>query len=234
MRTTTRQVVVVVAASALGLGGLAVAAPAVAGAGLFGGPPAGASAGHGWGDGTGMGMNGSGVNRGGNGPGTGSGMGSGARDGACLDAANLPEKGTLTEAQKGTLAAMAQEEKLAHDLYAAFAAKYDAVVFYRIADSETRHLTVVRTLLDRYGLADPTSGQAAGQFSDPAVQATYDRLLAQGQTSEAAALQVGQTVEQTDIDDLRAAQEGLTAADVRQVYERLLAASQHHLTAFQR
>jgi hypothetical protein len=140
----------------------------------------------------------------------------------------------LTEQQKTTLTAMAQEEKLAHDLYTAFAAKYDAVVFDRIAASETQHLTAVRTLLDRYGLADPTVGKAAGQFSDPAVQATYDRLLAQGQASEAAALQVGQTVEKTDIDDLRAAQDGLTAADVRQVYEHLLAASQHHLTAFQR
>ena len=67
-----------------------------------------------------------------------------------------------------------------------------------------------------------------------AVQATYDRLLAQGQVNEAAALQVGQTVEQTDIADLTAAQEGLTAADVRQVYEHLLVASQHHLAAFQR
>jgi hypothetical protein len=45
---------------------------------------------------------------------------------------------------------------------------------------------------------------------------------------------VGQTVGETDIEDLRAAQDGLTAADVRQVYEHLLEASQHHLTALQR
>ncbi len=137
--------------------------------------------------------------------GNGNGMGAGARYGACLDLANLPAKGTLTEAQQTTLAAMTQEEKLGPDLYVAFGATYDAVVFDRIAVSETQHLSVVRTLLDRYGLADPTSGKAAGQFSDPAVQATYDRLLAQGQANEAAALQAGQTVEQTDIDDLKAA-----------------------------
>ena len=35
-------------------------------------------------------------------------------------------------------------------------------------------------------------------------------------------------------DDLTAAQVGLTAADVRQVYGHLVAASQHHLAAFQR
>ncbi len=228
MRTTKSRVTILVAAGALGLGGLALAAPAVAGANLFGSPTVVASGGPGGGDGSGMGrgMNGSGMNRGG--------MGIGARDGSCLDVANLPAKGTLTEEQQGTLAAMAQEEKLAHDLYAAFGVVYDTAVFDRVAASETRHLTMVRVLLDRYGLADPTAGLAAGQFSDPAVQATYDRLLAQGQASEAAALRVGQTVEQTDIDDLTAAQVGLTAADVRQVYGHLIAASQHHLAAFQR
>ncbi|MGE5827114.1 MAG: DUF2202 domain-containing protein, partial [Micromonosporaceae bacterium] len=152
----------------------------------------------------------------------------------CLGRGNLPAKGTLTEQQKTTLAAMAQEEKLAHDLYTAFGATYDAVVFDRIAASETQHLSVVRMLLDRYGLADPTAGKPAGQFSDPAVQATYDRLLAQGRANEAAALQVGEKVERTDIDHLKAAQNGLSAADVRQVYEHLLTASEHHLTAFQR
>ena len=143
-------------------------------------------------------------------------------------------KGTLTVAQKSTLAAMAQEEKLAHDLYAAFAARYDAMIFDRVAIAELQHLTAVRSLLDRYGLADPTAGMPAGQFSDPAVQTRYDQLLARGQASQAAALEVGRQVEQAGIDALRAGLDGLTAPDVRQVYTRLLAASQHHLAAFAR
>ena len=227
MRNLTRRAAVLVAAGALGLGGLAVAAPALAGADPLGHlVVAGSDPGPGWrgGDGTGMG----------GGPGLGNGMGTMARDGSCLDPAATAVTGTLTEAQRTTLAKMAQEEKLAHDLYAAFAAGYDAVIFDHIAASETRHLTAVRTLLGRYGLTDPTAGMPAGRFSDPAVQASYDRLLAQGRPSQAAALRVGQTVEQTDIDDLRAALSGLTAPDVQQVYHRLLAASQRHLTAFQR
>src|SRR6266536_2489398 len=112
---------------------------------------------------------------------------------------------------------MAQEETLAHDLYAAFADKYPAAVSDRIAASETQHLTAVRTLLQRYGLADPTAG----------------KLPAQGQANQAAALQVGQTVEQTDINDLQTALDGLTAPDVQQLYTHLRTASQHHLTAFQ-
>ena len=65
------------------------------------------------------------------------------------------------------------------------------------------------------------------------MQAGYDRLLAQGQADQAAALRVGQTVERTDIADLEAALTGLTAADVHQLYTHLLTASQHHLFAFQ-
>src|SRR5581483_2023740 len=106
-------------------------------------------------------------------------------------------------------------------LYTAFAAKYNAVVFNRIAAAETQHLTAVRTLLARYGITDPTAGKPAGQFSDPTVQATYDTLLAQGNTSQTAALQVGVTVEQTDIADLTKALNGLTAPDAQQVYTML-------------
>jgi hypothetical protein len=65
------------------------------------------------------------------------------------------------------------------------------------------------------------------------VQASYDRLRAQGHANEAAALQVGQTVEQADINDLQTALDGLTAPDVQQVYTHLRTASQHHLTALQ-
>jgi hypothetical protein len=232
MRTTTRRAAVVVAAGALGLGGVAVAAPALAGVGPLAGPSVAASApGPGWRDGAGMGSGygmGSGIGMGGSGM-----MGSGARDGGCLGSAITAAKGTLTEQQKATLVAMAQEEKLAHDLYATFAGKYDAVVFDRIAAAETQHLAAVRTLLTRYGVTDPTVGRPAGQFSDAAVQATYDKLLAQGQAGQAAAAKVGVTVEQTDIADLSAALNGLSAPDVTQVYTRLRAASQHHLAAFQ-
>ena len=175
------------------------------------------------------------------GPGDGYGPGSGGRstsqnggdgpgDGGCLLVA---PSGTLTAAQRSTLQANAQEEKLAHDLYTEFAARYDDPVFDRIAASGTRHLEAFRTLFARYGITDPTAGQGAGSFSDPTVKATYDRLLAEGLTGEPAALGVGRTVETTDIADLRAAAEGLTAPDVQRVYQQLLSASQQHLAAFE-
>ncbi|MBE1494055.1 hypothetical protein H4696_001155 [Amycolatopsis lexingtonensis] len=175
----------------------------------------------------------------GNAPGAGNGPGAGSslmvqdrqRDGTCLTGVVDPS-GALSEAQRATLAANAEEEKLAHDLYTAFAGRYDAVVFDRIAAAETAHLDAVRTLMSRYQVTDPTAGQAQGHFATPAVQATYDRLLAQGSADQNAALEAGRAVETTDIADLRKAVDGLTAPDVTRVYEHLLTASQRHLAAF--
>jgi hypothetical protein len=140
--------------------------------------------------------------------------------------------GTITEAQRSTLAANAEEEKLAHDLYAEFAERYDAVIFDRIAAAETSHLDAVRTLMTRYEVTDPTAGLEQGRFATAEVQATYDRLLAQGSTSEQAALEVGRTVETSDIEALRAALDDLGAPDLQRVYTHLINASQHHLAAF--
>ena len=226
MKTTRRGAAVLVAVGALGLGGAVVAVPAIAGAAPFGQPAVAASdAGQGWQGGSGMG------------PGYRTGAAGGpeagrtTHGGSCLGV--TAARGTLTEQQKTTLAAMAQEEKLAHDLYAAFAAKYPAVVFDRIAAAETQHLTAVRGLLDRYGLTDSTAGQPAGTFTDRTVQASYAKLLAEGRANEAAAVQVGQRVETSDVAALRAALSGLTAPDVQQVYTHLLTASQHHLSVFE-
>ena len=73
---------------------------------------------------------------------------------------------------------MAEEEKVARDLYLAFAARYPSPVWDRIAAAEATHLTAIRTLLARYGIADPTAGRAAGSFASSAAQAMYARLLA--------------------------------------------------------
>lgn len=184
--------------------------------------------GTGAGRGYGMGRNGQGFGRQGagvqgRGPGMGAGMGS--------DLTNVAS-GTLTAAQKTQLAAMAEEEKLAHDLYVAFADKYGTTVFTRIPNAETRHLAEVRILLERYAVADPTAGQSTGTFSTANAQQQYNKLLAQGTAGVDAAYAASRTVETTDITDLKSASAGVTAPDVLQVYKNLLAGSQRHLVAF--
>ena len=182
-------------------------------------------------DGTGPGMgNGTGAGRGnGRGNGQGAGMqGRGAGMGA--DLTNVAS-GTLTAAQKTTLVSMAEEEKLAHDVYVAFGDKY-GIPFSRITNAETRHLAEVRIVLKRYAITDPTAGKAAGTFTTASTQQLYNKLLAQGTASLDGAKTAARTVESTDIADLKAAAAGVTAPDVTQVYKNLLAASQRHLVAF--
>ena len=141
--------------------------------------------------------------------------------------------GTLTSSQRATLVAMAEEEKLAHDLYVALAAKFPTLTqFSRIANAEATHLEAVRTVMARYGIADPTLNQAPGEFS-AAFQGMYDDLLASA-TSTTTALAAGVAVEKEDIADLKVAMTGLTAPDVLQVYTSLLRGSERHLAAFSR
>jgi hypothetical protein len=176
--------------------------------------------GMGRGAGTGQGM-GQGV--------MGQGMGGGAESGDPL--AGLV-KGTLTADQKSRLAGMAEEEKLAHDVYVKLAVSSKDARFTRISAAESRHLTEVRALLTRYGVADPTAGKGDGSFASASSQQLYDALVARGDDSLEAALAVGRDIEKADIADLGKAGSGVTAADVQAVYSRLSRGSSMHLRAF--
>ena len=192
-----------------------------------GGSP-GAGWGHGRGNGRGMGNGGGDVgNRSGMGNG-GGGMGAGVN----LDAV---ASGSLTATQRSALAEMADEEKMAHDLYVALGDKFPEVrQFQMIPNAESRHLEAVQTLLTRYSIADPTVGKSAGEFSSARIQNLYDTLLVQGSASSTAALNVGVVVEKTDIADLNTAGKSVTAPDVTLVYQNLTTGSEHHLAAFSR
>lgn len=202
MKRTMKAAVAVGVGGAILVGGVAAAVPAFAGNGPGPGPAAAVS--------YRAGVHGNGVR---------------------CDLANWPA-GTLTSQQKATLASIAEREKLSRDLYAAFAARYHIPVFTRIAAAETRHLDAIRTALAAYGVADPTAGKAAGTFAAPAVQASYNRLLAQGTASQDAALRTGQAVERADIAALSTALKGLTAPRLQNIYTNLLDASRTHLATF--
>ncbi len=206
MKRITKTAVAAGVGGAILVGGVAAAVPAFAGNGPGPGPATSQAAGYR-----------AGV------PGTGNGI-------RC-DPARWPA-GTLTGQQQATLASIAEQEKLSRDLYAAFAARYHIPVFTQIAAAETRHLDAIRTALAAYGAADLTAGKAAGTFATPAVQASYNRLLAQGTASQDAALRAGQTIERTNIAALSNALKGLSAPRLHNTYTNLLDASQTHLAAF--
>jgi hypothetical protein len=188
----------------------------------------GAGNGYGLGAGMGSGMG----SQAGSGLGNGYGMGMGRSGGTVADPLAGLTQGSVTDAQKQALAGMAEEEKLAHDVYTALAKTTGDARFTRIATAETRHLSEVRALLTRYAITDPTAGKADGVFATASVRTQYTDLVARGSASLTAALAVGREIENADIADLAKAGTGVTAQDVQTVYTRLTNGSRMHLRAF--
>ena len=129
---------------------------------------------------------------------------------------------------------MREEERLARDVYAALAEKYDgAAPMANITNAEQRHFDAIGTLLARYGVDDPTANLKPGTYAFPALQKLYDDLMAQGSTSLQDAYDVGIAIEESDIADLEKAIARTTEADAKRVFENLLRGSEHHLAAFE-
>ncbi|KAF0106859.1 MAG: hypothetical protein FD146_2217 [Anaerolineaceae bacterium] len=125
-----------------------------------------------------------------------------------------------------------EEEKLARDVYLFLYERWGAEVFNNIAASEQAHTDTIKSLLVVYGLPDPAVDLQPGQFADPALQALYDQLTAQGSQSLSDAFKVGAAVEEIDILDLQARLAGDLPDDIRLAYENLLSGSYNHLSAF--
>jgi len=139
--------------------------------------------------------------------------------------------GSLSDAEIEGILYMREEEKLARDVYLTLYEVWGLSVFENIARSEATHMEAVRTLIDRYGLADPAAAEV-GVFTNPTLQGLYDQLVADGRTSLADALRVGAAIEEIDILDLQQRLAQTDQADIELVYENLMKGSRNHLRAF--
>jgi len=137
----------------------------------------------------------------------------------------------LTQKQKDDLIFMYQEEKLARDVYITLGKKWGSRVFLNIQRSEQRHMDAIKRLLDKYSLKTPVPNDNIGTFKNEELQALYNELIAKGNLSLKDALEVGVTIEETDIADLEEKIDG-APSDIVRVYNRLLRGSYNHLRAF--
>ena len=126
---------------------------------------------------------------------------------------------------------MAEEEKLAYDVYTKLASMYPNIqIFSNIAKSEQTHINAVLSLAKKYGI--PITLGPPGKFNNTHIQELYNKLIAEGSKGLEQALKVGALVEETDIKDLQEWLSKVNHEDIKQVFECLMMGSRNHLRAF--
>lgn len=139
---------------------------------------------------------------------------------------------SLSQAETESLLFMREEEKLARDVYQWFFKLHADTIFQNIAQSEERHTSQVKALIDTYGLPDPAATTAPGVFQNPTLQELYDKLIAMGSASLKQALYVGGLIEEKDLRDIRSALTNIDNRDIITVYTNLIDGSKNHLQSF--
>jgi hypothetical protein len=139
---------------------------------------------------------------------------------------------SITPEEEQALIYMREEEKLAHDVYTFMLDKYDYKIFRNISKAETRHGDFIKELLDRYSVADPSSGKSAGEFTNTGLADMYSRLIEKGCISVNEALKCGAEIEELDIADLDTRIDIAASPDIKNTFQNLRDGSERHLQAF--
>ncbi|OAG28224.1 DUF2202 domain-containing protein [Thermodesulfatator autotrophicus] len=150
----------------------------------------------------------------------------------CINLVKKLPKQPLSPAEKEGLFKMIEEEKLAHDVYYVLFQRWQLRVFNNISRSEQRHIDMVKTLIEKYGLKNPVEGLDVGQFKTEEMQKLYKKLVRQGMASLGEAVKVGALIEEMDIYDLQQELKKTDNEDIRMVYQNLMKGSRNHLRVF--
>ncbi|MBJ2354855.1 DUF2202 domain-containing protein [Sphaerochaeta sp. S2] len=162
--------------------------------------------------------------------------------GAVLSAQPISEQQvelTLTEEIVETTGAegllyMAEEEKLARDVYLALYDMWGSRVFLNIANAEQQHMDAVSAIMNDKEITNPVENSEIGVFHNTEIAELYESLVAQGSTSIEEAFLVGAIIEDLDIYDLQRYIEASEDEVEIWVYNNLLRGSESHMRAFVR
>jgi hypothetical protein len=136
----------------------------------------------------------------------------------------------LSNAEKNALLHMAEEEKLARDVYTTLYNKWGLRVFGNIKKAEQHHMNMVDMLLKRYGMK--INNLPVGEFHDSKVQELYNKLVNMGSKSRVDALKVGALIEDLDIYDLEKYMKEVDNKDILFIFKNLTKGSRNHMRAF--
>lgn len=136
----------------------------------------------------------------------------------------------LTADEIEFLYAIREDEKLAHDLYKAFSAKYPtAAPISKIATAEASHVACIEAMLDYYEIAYPTLS-ANGVFEDPTRQARYNELVNKSSTLVEAFSTMARVEDET-IFAYQSVQGQIINVNISLVVANMIKASSNHLRA---
>lgn len=147
------------------------------------------------------------------------------------DNINTDTEVTLTQNEIYDLKFLREEEKLARDVYIYSYNKYKLAIFNSISQSEQTHMNSVLSLLNKYGIPDPSSVQM-GIFVNQDLQVLYNNLISQSNISLIEALKVGATIEDLDINDIDDFIINTSKSDLLTVYNNLTCGSKNHIRSF--
>ncbi len=151
-----------------------------------------------------------------------------------LSFGSIAQTDNLSQQEKNDLVFMAEEEKLAKDVYVSLNAVWNLRQFTNIIEAEKTHQQVLEDLIKGFDLTMPegASMNTSGVFSNPKFQALYDKSIKTGKKSEEDALAVAAKIEEVDIKDLQRALENTSNEKIKLVYMNLKKGSENHLNAF--
>ncbi|MCF8274634.1 MAG: DUF2202 domain-containing protein [Flavobacteriaceae bacterium] len=141
------------------------------------------------------------------------------------------QSANLSKQEVADMKYMLEEEKVARDVYEFLDNKWDLMVFNNIKQSEQNHMDMIENLLNANKVSYKLSAEQ-GVFYNEQLQKMYHDLIAKGSKSKQDALEVGKTIEVTDIDDLEKAIKNTSNSEISATYSRLAFASNNHLHAF--
>lgn len=125
-----------------------------------------------------------------------------------------------------------EAERVAAEVYAVLAEKWDGRPFSKIMEAEKTHLAAVSGVLARMGAKAPHT--EAGKYEMEEFQALYDSMVKRGSTSRKDAMEVGAEIEEMSIRDLLVWREAEKDPAVQKVLDNLIRGSSNHLKAFVR
>lgn len=143
-------------------------------------------------------------------------------------------KQEISSSEEKHLIYLREEEKMARDFYSVMSDKWGLRPFANIKGSEQRHMSAIKSMLDKYAISDPVKDNSTGVFANNDIKILYDNFIVQGNKSEIDALKSAAEIEEVDINDLMSAIKDTDNDDLKLVYNNLLKASGNHLRAFVR